>query len=465
MHHSFDHLNVYYQGIQGLRMLFSHSQIERIKIGFQLSSTLKSVAKVIFGNISTNLITMVSSILIARWVGPQDMGIWNAALLVTFYIPTLQLGVFNGLNRELPYLIGAGDKQRALRMAEAAYAWLWLLMGVSILCGAFVAVWFWTKGQPERCLISIAIAVIVVTSWPTSYLTTTYRTHHEFGRLAKNTVAVALMGAALVMLVWRFHFNGLILRASLLSILGAVALYYRRPLQVKPQWGKVQLIQLAKIGIPIFFVGQLSTFFITLDRLILVRSILVLGYFTIAIQVGAFVRQIPIAFGILLYPQMAHRYGENNCAMDIWRLARKAAFAASALGLAAGACGWLLLPTFVHIILPKYIPGIRAAQWSGFLGFAMGFYQFDNIYNVIKRQDLYVFNWCVGCLTFATVWYCLTQYLHISLAVASAQSMLLATFVMAIVSAFVSKRACLAHDRGMKTGNEQTAITAPSEDV
>jgi O-antigen/teichoic acid export membrane protein len=396
---------------------------------------------------------MITSILIVRWVGPYDMGIWNAALLVTVYTPTLQLGVFNGLNRELPYLIGAGNRNRALRMAEAASAWSWILIGVSILCGALVAVWFWTKGQPERCLISIAVAVTVVCSWPTLYLTVTYRTHHEFSRLAKNTVVVALIGAALVLLVWRFHFNGLILRASLLSILGVLALYYRRPLRVKPQWGTDQLVQLAKVGIPIWLVGQLFSFFISMDRLMLVRSIQVLGYFTIAIQVAGFVRQIPVGFATVLYPQMAHRYGENHCAMDIWRIARKGAIVVLALGLVAGVCGWLLLPTFVRLVLPKYIPGVRAAQWSGFIGFAMAFYLFDIVYNVIKRQDLYVINWCVGCSAFVAVWYCLTRFLHISLAVASAESMLGATFLMGMISAIVSRRACLVHDRRVRARN------------
>jgi len=425
---------------------------ERIKEYFKSKGTLNSVAKVIGGNIASNLITMVTSILIARWVGPYDMGIWNAALLVTVYTPTLQIGVFNGLNRELPYLIGTGDKDRAMRMAEAAYAWSWVLVGVSILCGAIVSSWFWTRGQSEQALISIAVTVVVVCSWPTFYLTTTYRTRNEFGRLAKNTVVVALMGAVLVLLVWRYQFNGLVLRASLLGILGVLALFFRRPLRVKPKWGLGQLVQLAKVGIPIWIVGQMFSFFISMDRLMLVKSTQVLGYFTIAIQVGAFVRQIPLAFGMVLYPQMAHQYGKNHCAMDIWRLSRKAAFAASALGLIAGVCGWVLLPIFVRHVLPKYIPGIPAAQWSGFLGFAMGFYLFDSIYNVIKRQDLYAFNWGVGCATFFATWYCLTRLLHISLAVASAQSMLLATLVMAMVSAFVGKRACMAHDRRIKLG-------------
>jgi len=425
---------------------------ERDNTQLQFTSTLNSVAKVMGGNIASNLISLVTSILIARWVDPHDMGIWNAASLVTIYTSTLQLGVFNGLSREFPYLIGAGDRKRALRMAEAASAWSWLLVGGSILCGALIALWFWMKGQPERCIISIAVAVLVVCSWPTYYLTTTYRTRHEFGRLAKNTVAVALIGAALVLLVWRFHFIGLILRASLISILGLLALFYRRPLRVKPQWGIDQLVQLAKVGIPIWLVGQLLLFFISMDRLILVKSIQVLGYFTIAIQVSTFARQIPMAFSMVLYPQMAHQYGENHCAMDIWRIARKGALFVLPLGIIVGVCGWLLLPRFVLLLLPKYIPGIRAAQLSSFICFAMAFDMFDAVFNVIKRQDLYVINWCVSCSTFVAVWYFLTLFFHVSLAVASAESMLCATLIMGMNSVLLSRRACLVHDQSMHAG-------------
>lgn len=430
-------------------MFSRDSLITRAKSDISFISALKSVAKVIGGNLAASLVSMVSSILVIRWVIPYDMGVWNTAALVTLYTPILQLGVFNGLNRELPYLIGSGKRDLASRMVKAAYAWSWLLIGVSVLCGGLVAAWFWAHGETVRCSTSIAVAVLIICSWPTLYLTVTYRTNSEFGRLATNTVVVAFIGVALVLLVWWFHFNGLLVRAALLSILGVAALYYHRPWPVRPQWGTNQLVQLAKVGIPIFLAGQFGAFFMSLDRLMLVRSTQVLGYFTIAIQVSTFVRMIPVAFGTVLYPRMAHRYGETHCAMEIWRIARKGALAAAAFGLVAGICGWLLLPTFVRLLLPKYVPGIRAAQWSCFLGFAMGFYMFDHIYNVIKRQDLYAIGCCSGCVSFVACWYGLTQRLHVSWAVASSQSMLIATLVMALISALVSRRACLKHDLRM----------------
>lgn len=427
-------------------MLISNEQGKMKSKRTHFGHTLSLVAKVIGGNVASNLISLVTSILIARWVLPYDMGVWNTALLITLYTPTLQLGVFNGLNRELPYLIGAGDRDGAVRLAEAADAWCWVLVWISVAIGLLAALWLWLTGQTEKCFTSIAVAVVIVCSWPTLYLTTTYRTRNEFGRLAKNTVIVSLSGAVLVCFVWRMHYHGLILRAALLAALGVLALYYRRPLPLKPRWGLKELTQLAKIGIPIWLVGQLSAFFTSLDRLMLVKSTQVLGYFTIAIQVAAFVRQVPTAFGMVLYPQMAQQYGQNRSAMDVWRLSRKGAFAAAFLGLIIGVVGWFMLPPFVRLVLPKYLPGVRAAQWSGFLGFAMGFYLFDSPYNIIKRQDLYFINWCVGCCTFVGAWFFLVKSLHIALAVASAQSMLIATLVMCGVSSFIGRRACLKHD-------------------
>ena len=433
--------------VPALKMFFPGTSAMRIRNLRHPHGMLKSVAQLVSGNVTAGLVTMISSILVARWTDPRDMGIWNTALLVSIYSPMLQLGILNGLNRELPYLIGGDDEGSAVRMAQAAYAWVWLLMILSAMCGVAAAVWLWIIAKPTLALTSLAISIVVLSSWPTQYFTVTYRTHSEFGRLARNTVISAGAGTVLALLVWQFQFHGLLLRAAIVAVLGALILSWKRPLRVRPKWGTSQLVHLAKIGLPIWFVGQLSAFFMSFDRLVLVRSTDILGYFTIAILAGTFARIVPAAFATVLYPQMAKGYGKTHCAMDLWRLARRAALAAAAIGLAVGICGWLILPTFVHLILPRYSPGIPAARCSVFLGFAMGFYQFDNIYNVIRRQDLYLVNWCVACVSFAAAWFALTRWLLIPMAVAAAASMLIATFLMAMSSMLVSRWACMIHDR------------------
>ena len=410
------------------------------------SNYFKSVMKVMSGNLATNFISLITSVLVARWTNPYEMGLWNIALLVTVYSPALQLGVLNGLNRELPYLIGTGDKEKALNMARVAYAWCLILTAISIFITIIFVLWFWSQRQMMNCYTTMAIGVIIVCSWASLYLTTTYRTHTEFGRLAKNTTLVALVGVALTLFVWMFGYVGLLVRVSILSILGIAALFYKRPIPVQPQWDKPMFLHLVRVGLPIWLLGQLGTFFMTMDRLVLAGSPQILGYFTIAILVGTFVSMIPIAFTMVVYPQMAHKYGESHNATELWHMAKKGAIAASALGGVAGVFGWIIIPSFVEILLPKYIPGIAAAQWAAFIGLSTGFSVFNTIYNVIRRQDIYLVSLAIGLAVFWSMWFLLTRSLGKPEIVSAVQAMLMATLIMSVASAIISKIACRIHD-------------------
>jgi len=413
---------------------------------FGISGSVKSVMQVIFGNASASLISLVASFLVARWTRPYDMGVWNVALLVAVYAPILQLGVFNGLNRELPYLIGAGRKEQATAMAQTAYYWALILVGISLVASWIVAISFYLKGQVKISHTILALGVVVSTSWASFYYTTTYRTHSEFGRLAKNTTLVAIIGVPLAFLVFQWGYSGLLFRAAALAVLGVLALYLYRPMPVRPSWNKTSFFQMAKVGVPIWLVGQLGAFFISLDRLLLAHTPELLGFFTIAIQVGMFVRNIPIAFTLVLYPQMAHKYGETHNATEIWHIAKNGAILAVILGTFAGILGYLVLPKFVELFLPNYLPGVPAARWASFLGGAMGLYVFDNIYNIIGRQDVYVANWFFGVSLFFVCWHTSTHLLGQSKMIAAAQSMFFATLGMAFLSMVMSYRICRRHD-------------------
>jgi O-antigen/teichoic acid export membrane protein len=204
--------------------------------------------------------------------------------------------------------------------------------------------------------------------------------------------------------------------------------------------------------------GQLGAFFITLDRLVLASSPQILGYYTVAIQAGTFAGMIPIAFTTVLYPQMAHKYGETHNAMDVWHIARKGAMVATAVGGFVGVTGWILIPSFVETFLPKYTPGIAAAQWASFMGLSMGFSVFNNIYNVIKRQDIYLFCFAIGVVAYFSMWFLLTLCLNQPKITSAVQSMVIAAFIMSAFSGFISNVICKLQFNIFKSGDSGNSV-------
>lgn len=407
---------------------------------------LNSVAKVVGGNAATSLISLVTSVFVARWMTPYDMGLWNLLLLVSIYAPVLQLGVFNGLNRQLPYFLGKSDKQTALSMAGVSLAWSLVLTLASVVVTLLATLFFWLRGETLHSCGALAVGLIVTASWMTQYLTVTYRTSAEFGSLAGRNTVVALISVPLTLLVLAFGYIGLMVRAVLVAFLGVASLLYKRPVRVAPVWNRALFLQLCKIGVPIWFLGQLGVFFLTLDRIVLADSPLNLGYFSISIQASAFASMIPIAITMVMYPQMVHIYGESNQALLAWRLARKGALTATALGAVAALAGWLLIPLFIELLVPAYQPGTRAAQWACLSGLAMGFSVYNNVFNVIQRQDIYLLSLAVGLAVFFSAWHLLRAAGEAEI-VSAVQAMLLANFMMSMASMLLSRMACVLHDR------------------
>jgi O-antigen/teichoic acid export membrane protein len=414
---------------------------------FRFDTFVNSIAKVVGGNFLTSVISLVTSVFVARWTTPYDLGLWNLMLLITIYAPAFPVGVFNGLNRQLPFFTAKGDRETALAMVSGAYAWCLVLSLASAVATVVFSLFFWLTGKNTLACTSIAIGIIVVCLWPTQYLTVTYRTGSEFGRLAAKNTVVALISVPLTMLVLWFGYLGLMARAVSMALLSMISLYFKKPVVALPKWNKSVLLSLFKVGMPIWVLGQLGVFFQTLDRVVLADSPLLLGYFSISIQATTFASMIPIAITMVMYPQMVQRYGETNNAMAVWKIVKNGALMTTALGMLAAICGWVLIPFFIEHLLPAYVPGIQAAQWACLAGVALGASVYNNVYNVIQRQDLYLIALAVGLIAFFGTWVLLTQVFAFGKLISAVQSMLAANLVMSCSSIYLTRWACMLHDR------------------
>jgi O-antigen/teichoic acid export membrane protein len=353
------------------------------------------------GNLVSTVLRVIGGLLQARCAAPAILGtfsgIGNWLNLTRF----AQLGVLNGLNRELPYYFGKGDHDRVAALAAQAQACA-IAIGGSIAAGMLaVAVWYAMHGNGIMAAGWASNAVqAFVFFYATMYLASTYRTTHDFAKYSLANVVQNALAVVLVLFVYFFQFYGLCLRSILLAIVGMSILHYWRPMRVVPAWNFGDFIHLLKIGFPIFAVGELPMLQTFLEGRIVftVLGAKEMGFYTTAIMVGSAMETLPTAVSQVIYPRMAECYGRTQAVGEVMLMTAKPMLLNFAAMVPVAALGWGLARPMTTLLLPNYIGAVPAMQWALLPPILSTFFPILNIFNVVRRQDLDIVGTLAGML-------------------------------------------------------------------
>lgn len=340
----------------------------------------------------SSVLRMIGGILQARAVAPQVLGLFNGIGLILSYGRFLQLGAINGLNRELPYYIGVGDRRRAEELAAAAQAWAIAVGVVSAAALLTVAGYYLFLGDLQLAFGWAANAPIAfITFVATMYLQATYRTSHDFVRLSYINIAQNALSLALVAIVVLWSFYGLCLRALISGLFAAAMYFHWRPLRIGPKWSLRDLKHLIAVGMPIFAVGEIGVWWTAIDSTLVLKYLGTqgMGLYAMVAVAGSTLDLLPQAVAQVLYPRMAEQYGREHRVSGLIRISIRpmlATFAAMAVFVTAG---WYLAGPLTRLILPKYAEAVPAMQWALLTPLVCSFAPVFNVYNVVRRQSLY----------------------------------------------------------------------------
>lgn len=357
-------------------------------------------------------ITMIAGLLTARFVEPSALGLFNGMGLVLAYAPIAQFGVINGLNRELPFFIGRGNKARAEELASTTQAWAIVVGSLFSSCLTAVSAWHAFRGNWTLASgwLSYALGVFIL-FFATSYLRATYRTSGDFKKLAIVQLARAsflLMGVALVH--W-FRFYGLCLRYSLAAVAALILLWIWRPIRVAPRLNFGDFKHLLSIGLPIFLVGLFYSWWTAFDKTLVLNYMGTegLGLYAIALLTGTSLILIPQAVSQITYPRMAEQYGRTRKIGDLISITKRPILLMACVCPFFVVAGWFLVPLIVKILLPKYVSGIQAAQWTLIATSTKVFLPVANIFNVTRNQIPYSLAIGGGIVGYASCLYWLAR--------------------------------------------------------
>ncbi len=361
-----------------------------------------------FSNIIGNVLTIASGLLIARWLLPADLGLFNSFSVITSYIILAQLGIPSGLTRELPLYYGKGETDTAHQYAAVAQYW-GLILGLSAMgLASIVSLYFAVTGQYIYAAGAFTVGITSLqTFYVTKYLDVLYRTNRDFNYLSRIKLITSVTSFAAVIFVWWFGFYGLCIRAGVLALVDFYFTWRWKPFHVKPFWDKQRYRELSRIGLPMYSIANIYGLWPTIQRtwVLALGGAHSLGLFALAIIIENAMKTITSSINSVIYPTMIAQWSKGASVGDLLRLTAKPIAIAIGFFAVAVPLGWWLLPAVVSLFLPNYTEGVYAAQWMLLVGFAELFIVFASIYNVVRKQRDRLFSYLTGILCWALTVY------------------------------------------------------------
>ena len=311
------------------------------------------------------LLGVVGSLVQARYVAPEEMGVFRTFGIVAGYLTFLHLGVFDGLQREVPIQLGRGDRVRAERAASASLTWILFASAVSAALFVGLALQAAWNSEWMQFWGWLAFTPAVVGTMYGGYLGTTFRTSQQFRSLSRSSVISAGAGTLVLPLLPVMGYYGACLRTSVSSLANLLSLHQWRPMKVRPVLDWRAFREVVRIGLPLSGIGYVGTaLWISVEGTLVLKwyGLEALGLYSMAVFLRGFIVQLAQNVNQVIGVKIYEQYGRTGRIDHCLALSLKPAAIATLASLPLVATGWALVPGGLLLVAPKYEDAALMAQ-------------------------------------------------------------------------------------------------------
>lgn len=376
----------------------------------------KEISLFTLGSVIYNSLLSVLGIIILFFLSPSEVGLWNSLLILQPYLFFFQLGVFNGLNRELPFLMGCDRKDEALDLVAIAWKFSKLLALISFVSTIFITLWFAANSEDAFFIVGcLGVGVQISAEYLINFILVTYRAKEHFLNLSKVYFVQSILLVLTIPVIVYFGYYGFVLRTIFLSVVMFLLLYKYKPLTFDRLVKKNLIIHLIKVGLPLFSLGYIMGLTKSFSRIIilLLGDTRMVGLYAPSLAVIWGVGMIPVALGQYLYPRLSYLWGKHGQKEILWSKVWQFAIGSLLISVPIVIIGWFSLPFLIQKYLPSYIEGIIPAQISLFSGAFEGAMIGVNVLNSMKAYKWLVILTASKILLFFILQYIIAQYFPI----------------------------------------------------
>jgi O-antigen/teichoic acid export membrane protein len=312
---------------------------------------------------------MFVGIMMIKWIKPSELGLWQSISIIQLYVPILEMGIPNGLNRELPYEYGKNNINRANALAQTSQ---YFMIAVAILFFVFTVSTVITLQVLSYEVKTIAgvfsVGILLSINAYQRYLTVTFRSNQSFINLSKVYLYYCLIQVVLFPLVYFFNYYGLLLYTVLCMILLTLIMHAHRPILNKPLFNIILFKELIKTGLPIFIINYLRGILQSFNRIILLKygGVISVGLFTPVQSVNTLINIVPGVLGNFLFPKFNYELGKTNNPKVLWPSVLKINFSLLLFGIPIILIVNLVAYDLIFSFFPNYTNAVLAIKIFSF---------------------------------------------------------------------------------------------------
>lgn len=328
-----------------------------------------NLSKLIMSFFSANFAVMfsqgITGLIVARLVDPNDMGIFISTTIILTFIPMFLIGISNGLNRDLPYVLGQEKFDEAKEMRNTSISFALLISIIIFFIILTVSIYFLILGNAKLAYALLSTTILSAVYPLTTMQEVTYRTNNEFLKLSRIKFYNVFIAVITILLVYYYNYYGMLIRSALITLFYVGFLYYLSNHKFKFGINWRVFRRLFKTGFPIAIISYMYVFFIGLDKIFILKyfGTEAIGNFVPAIQVATALTVLPTSIYQIIYPRMANKFGQTNSISSLKNLAFKPQILLAFGLIPLFTIVVLCIDPFVEFVLPKYTAGIPAAKW------------------------------------------------------------------------------------------------------
>lgn len=339
--------------------------------------------------------TMIAGIVMIRWLDPEQIGLWQSLTVLMAYTSFPQLGINQGLNRELPFLYGQDKTEKGNYLASSAQAYMSYLSLLFVLITLIIGFVFLIQGKPIKLISGIFILGFMISlNTFNNFLSVTYRTAKAFDKLAKVFFIDTILIIGILPIIYFYNYYGLLVYNLVSVLILSILMFSARPLKIKNNLDFKNIWELIKTGAPIFAMGYIKQVSRSFIRLVLLNAggIRLVGLFAPVSAVSNIMTVFPTIFANFFYPQMTYRFGKTGDPKTLWPTVKKTYIILFVVSIPLVVCIWFVTPFLITNYFEKYKESIYAIQIMAIsLSFSGGRVTHNLFYSIKAYKYSYVY--------------------------------------------------------------------------